>query len=330
MDGATPSLSVICPIWNVKDHIAETIDSVLAQSYANWELVVIDGASTDGTVDIMRRYAEKDSRIRFYSEPDGGFWPALDKGIGLSHGKYITIMCGQDGFLDRDWFLRAMEIFEKDGEIALVWALNLEKSEDGVLKEKTHESYSHFVEQEGAASGWRLAVKKAWSVAHDLILGDPMRRKVLWQKIFSKTAFFRFNFFFKRGMPGGGVPQKEDWFRYWLDTGTVFPDESLIIDKRVYLECAPRYGEIKGELGPMADLYFNVNARGYLPWYIPMHASFGRTHSGSSGERRPGELFQNAENYLKKVLELRKKVASDHQQVTFRARDGRVLATKKF
>ena len=325
LHSSTPKLSILCPIFNVKNYIGQTIESVLAQSYQDWELIIKDGASTDGTVEVVQRYAEKDSRIRFYSERDKGAWPATDQALDLARGTHITLIYGQDGYLDPDWFARAMEVFEKDKEVSLVWALNLEMTEDGVLIEKTHMSYSHLAEKESSAKGIRFAIKKAFSIVWELVSGSSTRRQILLRKLFSKTVFFKFNFFFKRGMPAGQVPQKQAWFRYWLDTGMVFPDESMIIDKRVFTECYARYSVDQGELGSVADFYYKFNTKGYLAWYLPMHASFGRSHGGSSGERKPVELFENSERYLSQVLAMRKKVLASREPMVFREPSGKAI-----
>lgn len=319
-----PKLSIICPIRNAMPYVIEMIDSVLAQSYPDWELVFADGASTDGTLETLARYAAKDPRIKFHSEPDESSWDALDKGLKRSRGKYITIMCGNDGFLDNEWFAKAMAVLEKDEEVALVWSLNIVKGVDGTILETTHGSYSHFAKSENfLTKGW-LVARKGFLVVYNLTFGDPIHREIFWRKMFSNTIFFKLNFFFRRDMPKGHVPQKQAWFRYWLDTATIFPDESLIVDKRVFVECAPRYGT-SNDLDPMYGFYFNVNAKGYLPWYIPTHATFGRMHPGTFGEREPMKIFESTERFLKDILVLRKSVVRQHQPVVFRDRNGKII-----
>jgi glycosyltransferase involved in cell wall biosynthesis len=323
-------VSIICPILNVKDYIAQTIESVLAQSYEHWELVIMDGASTDGTVEIIERYAAQDSRIKLHSEKDKGVWPATDKGIDLARGEFLAFIYGQDGYVDRDWLKRAMAIFEKDREVALVWGLGLAMSESGELSDGVPMATSHFIKKEGIAEGLKYAYKKAVAIARELLSANSVRRRILFEKLFSRTFFFRFNLFFKRAMPGGATPQKQAWFRYWLDTAATFPDQSMIVDRRVFRDCAPRYGEAAGELGPMVDFFFNFNARGYLAWYLPIYASFGRLHAGNSGQRRPIEMFETSERYFKRILDLRRRVMKNHEPITFRSRSGATIEVKKF
>ncbi|MBQ0042943.1 MAG: glycosyltransferase [Lachnospiraceae bacterium] len=76
--------------------IEKTIRSVLEQTYANIEYILVDGASTDGTLEIIKKYAQTDSRVRFISEPDKGIYDAMNKGIDMATGDYINMMNAGD------------------------------------------------------------------------------------------------------------------------------------------------------------------------------------------------------------------------------------------
>ena len=89
-----PLVSVITVVRNGKEHIAQTIQSVLGQSYDNIEYIIIDGGSTDGTLDIIQRY---DDRIAYWiSEPDRGISDAFNKGITASTGQIIGLVNSDD------------------------------------------------------------------------------------------------------------------------------------------------------------------------------------------------------------------------------------------
>ena len=93
-----PLVSVITVVYNGKDHLEETIRSVLSQSYEPVEYVIIDGGSTDGTLDIIRKYED---RIDYWrSEPDGGISDAMNKGIRLSKGDLIAHLHSDDYYAD--------------------------------------------------------------------------------------------------------------------------------------------------------------------------------------------------------------------------------------
>ena len=94
---SSPLLSFITPSFNRADLVAETLDSLLAQTDPRWECVIVDDGSTDDSETIIRNYAERDPRIRFFHrdrEPKGAC-PCRNIAVDLSRGKYLT-------FLDTD------------------------------------------------------------------------------------------------------------------------------------------------------------------------------------------------------------------------------------
>ena len=93
-----PTISIITAVYNNKEFIEDAINSVLTQSYPNIEYVVIDGGSTDGTLDIIKKYDKKISK--WISEPDSGIYDALNKGIKLSTGDIIGFLHSDDIFAD--------------------------------------------------------------------------------------------------------------------------------------------------------------------------------------------------------------------------------------
>lgn len=90
-------ISVITVCWNCVGEIEKTLKSVLAQTYSNIEYIVIDGASTDGTLDIINRYKSKISIL--VSEPDKGIYNAMNKGVKLATGKWCIFMNAGDKFV---------------------------------------------------------------------------------------------------------------------------------------------------------------------------------------------------------------------------------------
>ena len=89
-----PLLSIITPCLNAKETIRQTIESVLQQGVNNVEYIIIDGGSTDGTLDIVNEYAESIAVI--VSESDQGISDAFNKGIALANGEYIGIINADD------------------------------------------------------------------------------------------------------------------------------------------------------------------------------------------------------------------------------------------
>src|SRR6267378_876440 len=83
-----PSISVVLPVYNCPHYVGEAIDSVLAQTFSEYELILIDDGSTDDTPSVLTRY--KDSRIRLVTQDNRGLAATLNRGIELATGRYIA------------------------------------------------------------------------------------------------------------------------------------------------------------------------------------------------------------------------------------------------
>ena len=84
-------VSIVLPIYNGEKYMRQSIDSVIAQTYTNWELLIVDDGSTDGTAAIAMEYAEKDARIRYHKNPQNMRLPrTLNRGFSLAKGDYLT------------------------------------------------------------------------------------------------------------------------------------------------------------------------------------------------------------------------------------------------
>lgn len=92
----TPVLSVIMPCYNQAQYIEEAIESVINQTYKNWELIIIDDGSTDNSADIAKAYCIKDNRIRYVYQENAGPSAARNKGVALSQGPLIYFLDGDD------------------------------------------------------------------------------------------------------------------------------------------------------------------------------------------------------------------------------------------
>lgn len=97
-----PSISVIIPCYNSEEYLNETLTSVLSQTFTDIEIICINDGSTDGTLDILNKYAEKDFRIKVFSKPNGGLpSKSLNYGLDRSQGKYVFGL-GHDDYLSSD------------------------------------------------------------------------------------------------------------------------------------------------------------------------------------------------------------------------------------
>ena len=103
IENGLPQVSVIVPTYNYSTVIGQTLDSLLAQTYRDWECWVIDDGSTDNTREVVKRYCESDLRIRYCVQTNAGPTAARNNGIRRSTGKYIQ-------FLDADDLLEPRKI----------------------------------------------------------------------------------------------------------------------------------------------------------------------------------------------------------------------------
>lgn len=113
-------VSVIIPNYNRAQLVEKTIQSVINQTYKDFEILVLDDCSDDGSKEVLDKYASTDSRIKVFYESENKFAPYLrNKGLSLSKGEFIQFL-DSDDLLYPDKFLRSIEIFKKNEELQAV------------------------------------------------------------------------------------------------------------------------------------------------------------------------------------------------------------------
>ena len=119
-----PLVSVIIPIYNTEDYVREALDSVINQTFKDIEILCINDGSTDGSLKILEDYAQKDNRIRIYSQENKGLPATKNVGVSLSKGKYITFV-DSDDTISNDTIETSVKIAEEKDCDVVVNYLNL-------------------------------------------------------------------------------------------------------------------------------------------------------------------------------------------------------------
>ena len=112
----TPRVSVIIPTYNSAQYLAEAIDSVLNQTYTNYEIIVIDDGSTDNTIEILEQYKEK---IYYIYQENQGVSAARNKGISLAQGELIAFLDADDIFMTHK-LAKQVAVFDRQPELGIV------------------------------------------------------------------------------------------------------------------------------------------------------------------------------------------------------------------
>lgn len=106
-------LSIITVVYNDVVNIEKTITDTLQQTYSNIEYVIVDGASTDGTTDIIKKY---DKNVKWISEPDNGVYDAMMKGARMATGEWLLFHNSGDYFINETCIEDVFEQYEDQGE----------------------------------------------------------------------------------------------------------------------------------------------------------------------------------------------------------------------
>lgn len=191
-----PKISIVTINFNQAKYLEDTILSVINQKYPNLEYIIIDGGSTDGSVDIIKKYA---SQLTYWvSEPDGGMYHAVQKGFSKSTGDIMAWINSDDFYLPGSFF-EVAELFQSRPEVNWVRSLPMEAEEDGSLFRRIHTPWARwskyryltndfqFIQQESCF--WR---RKVWEDAGnrmdvDLKYAGDME---LWSRFFRREQLY--------------------------------------------------------------------------------------------------------------------------------------------
>ena len=169
MTVASPKISVIIPTYNGKYFLGRAVRSVISQTYQNWELIIVDDGSTDGTAEVIKGWLEKDRRIHgvFLHKNSGSPAASRNVGINLSRGSAIAFLDQDDIFLPENLEKKLESLTpEVDLVVGCSWAVDLKNKKivdyvfglltNMVFHKSTFEKFGLFDESLGSSSdaGW--------------------------------------------------------------------------------------------------------------------------------------------------------------------------------
>ena len=173
MNENQPLVSVIMPVYNCERFLTEAIESVISQSYQNWELLIVDDGSKDKSVSIIEAYVEKDSRIRLYKNESEEHGPGIARNYGMEHisGKY-TYFIDADDWIEKDLLQDTVTLAEKTNADIVPFGFVIE--DNGKQIKKTLKPCGNFEFQDFKSIANEI-VRGTWSECHELIRSELLQ-----------------------------------------------------------------------------------------------------------------------------------------------------------
>lgn len=143
------AVSIIVPVYNVSTYLSRCIDSILIQSYSNWELILVDDGSSDGSDLICDEYAKKDTRIRVFRKINGGVSSARNLGLAKAIGEWITFVDADDR-IEKEYLLEQINRMNSPNVVMTIVGQNgmTKNNESNVIIETVSEHLKKVLEQD--------------------------------------------------------------------------------------------------------------------------------------------------------------------------------------
>jgi len=259
-----PLVSVITVVFNGAQHLENTIRSVVNQTYDNVEYIVIDGGSTDGTLEIIRKFGEA---IDYWiSEPDKGIYDAMNKGLNAASGEWINFMNAGDAFCSKEsitntvkefsesmvYYSDAMFYFEQDGdcyfrEVPCDARRHQFIHQSCIYRKQLHVIYGQYMVAKGVTASDYLLFKSVpyeyWQKTKTIIskyhVGDNIssgRRHA--EQVYGADLFF------------GSRSMNKTIAEYWFENvkRCVRKIEKSILGRNLYLTRVEKYSRVRREV----------------------------------------------------------------------------------
>ena len=173
MNENQPLVSVIMPVYNCERFLIEAIESVISQSYQNWEFLIVDDGSKDKSVSIIESYVAKDSRIRLYKNESEEHGPGIARNYGMEHisGKY-TYFIDADDWIEKDLLQDTVTLAEKTNADIVPFGFVIE--DNGKQIKKPLKPCGNFEFQDFKSIANEI-VRGTWSECHELIRSELLQ-----------------------------------------------------------------------------------------------------------------------------------------------------------
>ena len=168
-----PLVSIIMPVYNCEKYLTESIESVLSQSYRNWELLIVDDGSKDRSISIIQSYAEKDSRVQLFENESNEHGPGVARNYGIEriHGKY-TYFIDADDWIERDLLQDTVTLAENTGADIVPFGFIIEDDGQKICKPLKPCGDYTFKDFKKIANE---IIRGTWSECHELIRSELLQ-----------------------------------------------------------------------------------------------------------------------------------------------------------
>ena len=164
-------ISIILPIYNVQDYLAECLDSIINQTYKNLEIICVNDGSTDDSLMVLKEYEKKDKRIKVFSHSNKGVSATKNVGLKIATGDYITFI-DPDDFIDINVYEKCIESIIKYNADIVVYQIHFEYSD----KQKIFES--------------KIYINDSISAIKENLIFPSCCNKVFKRKVIENIYFF--------------------------------------------------------------------------------------------------------------------------------------------
>ena len=137
----TPLISVVIPAYNAEQFLDETLESVLSQTYENWECIIVNDGSTDNTESVVKKWCEKDARFRYFYKENSGASDTRNLGIKEARGEYIAFLDADDLYMPNFLKVCLENLVEKDVDLVAPKMLEFWNVQNGVIEDEDKKDY---------------------------------------------------------------------------------------------------------------------------------------------------------------------------------------------